>query len=111
MCHKATIYIDELLLTLFSPFDIKCKKLNSTNLWKCIFKASRRVSFLYFPKVSLDHWGCPDTFKNFWGPYYNIQFKPYETLRWKIGNSCACIVNFEHISHFILQLSLLNLIK
>ena len=26
---KATIYISELILTPFSPFDIKCKKLNA----------------------------------------------------------------------------------
>ena len=27
------------------------------NLWKCIFKASRRVSFLYFPNTALDRGG------------------------------------------------------
>ena len=34
---KATIYVSGLILTLFSPFDIKCKKLNhlsAKNLWK-----------------------------------------------------------------------------
>ena len=33
------------LHTSISPFDIKCKNLNSKYLWKCIFSASRRVSF------------------------------------------------------------------
>ena len=59
---KATIYVNELILTPFNSFDIKCKKLNAKNLWKCIFRASRRVSFSYFPKVAFDHRGrgqCP----------------------------------------------------
>ena len=28
------------------------------NYWKCIFRASRRVSFSYFPKVAINNWGC-----------------------------------------------------
>ena len=28
---------------------------NVKNLWNCIFRASRRVSFPYFPKVALDN--------------------------------------------------------
>ena len=45
MCSKITTYVNELILTLFGPFDIKCKKLNAKNLWKwkCIFRASRMV--------------------------------------------------------------------
>ena len=42
------VYVNELILTPFSPFDNKCKKkkkINVKNLWKCIFRASRRVSF------------------------------------------------------------------
>ena len=58
-CNKATIFMNQLLLTLFSSFDIKWKKLNVKNLWKCIFKGSRTVSFSYFPKVALDHGECP----------------------------------------------------
>ena len=50
---------NQLPLTLFSPFDIKWKKLNAKNLWKCIFKGFRTVSFSYFPKVALDHGECP----------------------------------------------------
>ena len=32
-------------------------KFNVKNLWKCIFRASRRVSFSYYPKVVLNHGG------------------------------------------------------
>ena len=55
------------------------QKCNAKNLWKCNFRASsRRVIFSYFIKVALDHGGMsPDTFWNFCGPCYNIQFKPY----------------------------------
>ena len=28
---------------------------NVKNLWNCLFRASRRVSFPYFPKVALDN--------------------------------------------------------
>ena len=79
-CNKATIFVNELLLTPFSPFDIKCKKVNAKNLWKCIFKGSRRVSFSYFPKIALDYGVSPDTFQNFCG-CYNIQFKLYATFK------------------------------
>ena len=34
MCSKITTYVNELILTMFGPFDIKCKKLNAKNLWK-----------------------------------------------------------------------------
>ena len=50
--NKAKIYVGELILTPFSSFDSKCKKLNVKNPGKCIVTASR--SFLYFPKVALD---------------------------------------------------------
>ena len=73
------MYVNKLILTPFSPFDVKCKKLNAKNLWKCIFWASRRVSFSYFPKIALDH--GRGTFKNFRGLCYNIQFKPYATSK------------------------------
>ena len=56
---KAAIYVHELILTLFGPVDIKCKKPNAKNLWKRIFRASRKVSFSYFPTVALNHGGCP----------------------------------------------------
>ena len=75
--------------------DIKCKKCNVQNLWKCIFRASRRVSFSYIPKVALDHGLCPLLS---WYPLkfcescYNTQFKSYATSKMelsviKIGNS------------------------
>ena len=32
---------------------------NVKNLWKCIFRASRRVSFSYVPNSAPDHGGCP----------------------------------------------------
>ena len=52
---KATIHVSELILTPVSPFDIKYKKCNAKNLRKCIFTASSRVSFAYFPKTALGH--------------------------------------------------------
>ena len=42
-------YINELILTPLRPFDIKCKILGM------YFRASRRVSFSYFPKVAFDN--------------------------------------------------------
>ena len=58
---NTTIQVNELVLTPFSPFDFKCKKLNVKNLWKCIciFRASRRVSFSYFSNTALDHTQSP----------------------------------------------------
>ena len=47
--------VSELQLTRFSPFDIKCRKPYSGNF----FRASKRVSFSYFPKVALNHGRCP----------------------------------------------------
>ena len=44
-----------MILTPFSPCGIKCKILNVKNLWKCIFRAYRSVSFAYFPKAALDN--------------------------------------------------------
>ena len=35
------------------------KSFNAKNFWKCIFRASRRVSFSDFPKTALDHVECP----------------------------------------------------
>ena len=47
------MYVNKLILTPFSQFDIKCKKLNVKNFWKCIFRASSR-EFSYFPKIILN---------------------------------------------------------
>ena len=50
--NKATIHVNDLILTPYSLFDIKCKNLNLMwKTWKCIF---RRVSFSSFPKVAFD---------------------------------------------------------
>ena len=46
----------KLILAPFSPFNIKCKKVNANNLWKCIFRTYGAVSFSYFPYVAFDHW-------------------------------------------------------
>ena len=48
-------YVNELILATFSPLATKCKKLNGKKLWKCIFRASTRTSFSYFPNTTLDH--------------------------------------------------------
>ena len=69
------------MIDSFIPFDIKCKKLNlkMKNSWKCIFRASRMMSFSYFLQImGLAH----NTFKNLWGSCYHIQFKPLQHLRW-----------------------------
>ena len=39
--NKATIYVNKLILAPFSPFDIKCKKLDAQSLWICVFRALR----------------------------------------------------------------------
>ena len=44
---KATIYVNELILTLFSPFDIKWVK----NFWKYILRESRRMNFPYLLQI------------------------------------------------------------
>ena len=38
---------------------LNAKKHKVKNTWKCIFRAPRRASFSYFPKVALNHGGCP----------------------------------------------------
>ena len=53
---NATIYVNELILTRFSPFDSRCKKPNVKNLWKFIFRAEE---VFRFPNAALDHGGCP----------------------------------------------------
>ena len=50
--NKAIIYVNELILTPLSLFDIT---INAKYLWKCIFRATRRLSFSYFPKGALDN--------------------------------------------------------
>ena len=85
--NKVAIYIIELILPPIRPFDSKCNKLNAKNLWKCIFTASRRASFSYFPKVVLNH---------------EVEGR---------ASPPPSVVNFEHVSRFILLLILLKLNK
>ena len=68
---------------------------NVKNLRNIIFRASRRVSFPYFPKVALDVCVCLGggvlkTFQSFRGLCYNIQFKLYATSKMELmaGNCC-----------------------
>ena len=81
MYSKTTTYVNELISTLFSPFDIKCKKHNGKNLWKFIFRASRMVSFSYFPKVALDYGGCPPILI-FMDHLTIFNSSPVQHLRW-----------------------------
>ena len=55
---KTATYVNKLILTLFSPLDIKCRNLLQKNPWKCIFRASRMVSFSCFSKVALNLGEC-----------------------------------------------------
>ena len=65
---------------------LNAKKLKAKNTWKCIFRASRRVSFSYFSKVALDHWGCPPTlFGIFVNHIAKFSSSPVHHLRWN-GN-------------------------
>ena len=41
------------MLTPFSRFDIKRKKLKVKIFWKCIFRVSKRMSFTYFSRFAL----------------------------------------------------------
>ena len=41
---QKTYIINELLLTVFSPFDTKSEKLNVRNVLKYIFRASRNIA-------------------------------------------------------------------
>ena len=76
------IYVNELILTPFSPFDIKSKKLNVKNLWKCIFRASRRMIFSYFSNTVLDPGGCPPiTFRIFVDHVIIFSTSPVQHLR------------------------------
>ena len=60
MYSKTITCVSEVILTLFSPFDIKCKKLNAKNFWKCIFRASWMMSFSIFPRLHLIMEDAPD---------------------------------------------------
>ena len=85
MYNKAPVYFNELLLTPSSTFHIKYKKLNAKNLWKCIFRASRRVCVSYFPKILLDHGvgGAPQYLLEFFVNQVTIfNSSPMEHLRW-----------------------------
>ena len=72
---KFTVYINELILTPFSPFDIKCKKINL--MWKTsgnAFLGYLGQIFSDFPKVALDHGGCPQFLLELsWMLQYSVQ--------------------------------------
>ena len=83
------MYINKLILTPFTPFDIKCKKFNV----KKFFRVSRRVNFSYFPKITLNHWGggvwgCggggvpPIPFRIFVDYVTIFNSSPMQLLRW-----------------------------
>ena len=79
------MYVNELILTPFSPFDIKCKKRNVKNLWKCIFMVFRKVSFSDFPNTALDKWVVPPVpFRIFVDHVIILYFNssPTQHLRW-----------------------------
>ena len=81
LTNNKTAIINELILSPFSWFYNKCQKLAAKNLWKCIFRASKRVSCLYFPNVAADDEGCPTIpFRIFVDVIISI---PYETSKMK----------------------------
>ena len=76
-----SLYVNKLILTPISPFGIECKKLTAKNLWKCIFRASKRATFSNFSTRS---WEVTPTtaFRTFVD--YAIMFNstPMQNLRW-----------------------------
>ena len=84
-CNKATLYVNNWQLTPSSSYDIKRKKINlmQKNFWKCVFRASRRLSFSYFPKDALDNCGCPSIpFGIFMDQIKKFNSSPMHYLRW-----------------------------
>ena len=70
-----SIYINEFMLTSFSPFDIKCKKLNLKNI--------QRVSFSYFSKLhSIMGGAFSIPLKIFVGYVTIFNSSPIQHLRW-----------------------------
>ena len=63
ICNTAIIYINELILTPFSPLDIRCKKLNALH---------SIMGGAGWPLIP---------FRNFVNRVANIQFKPYATTK------------------------------
>ena len=82
---KFTVYINELILTPFSPFDIKCKKINL--MWKTsgnVFLGYLGERFFQIsPRLHSIMGGVPNSFQNFRG-CYNIQFKSYTPSKIKL---------------------------
>ena len=76
-----SLYVNKLILTPFSPFGIECKKLIAENLWKCIFRASRRATFSYFSTRS---WEVTPTtpFRIFVDYVAIFNAIPMQNLRW-----------------------------
>ena len=58
--NKATMYVNELILTPFSPFDIKCKKRNVKNVY---FYGIQESEFFGFSQhCTRQVGGAPSTF-------------------------------------------------
>ena len=93
------------ILTPFSPFYIKCKKVNVKNLWKCILRHLGGWLFHIFPRLHSIMWGGGvnlDIFWSFCESCHNIHFKPYAASkmeffvtknRWwlKTVVDCCCV--------------------
>ena len=60
---NAVIYDNELALNPFSLFNIKCKKLNLKNLWKCSFRTLREGVFHIFLSLQTIMEGAPISFR------------------------------------------------
>ena len=93
---KATIHVNELILTPFSPFDIKCKIMWKTSgivysghLGGWVFHIFPRLHSIMCVCV-FGRGGTLDTFESFRGSRYNIQFKLYATSKMELsaGNCC-----------------------
>ena len=74
-------YVNKLILTPFSPFNIECKKLIAKILWKCIFRASRRATFSY---ISTQSWEVTPTtpFRIFVDYVVIFNLTSMQNLRW-----------------------------
>ena len=49
-----------------------------------IFYSIQENEFFIISKIALDHGGASNTFQNFCGSFYNIQFKPYAASKMEL---------------------------
>ena len=99
-------YVNELVLTPISPLI----KLHAKNLWKCIFWASRRVTFFIFSQDYTQSWGClpPIPFRIFVDVAL-FHSSPAQHLWWsslcrKIGNGWKLLLTVVTLS-FVLNVT------